>query len=377
MKNILNFVLLVSSVLCTAQSQTDYVLPEIPANLAAPSNSSLTLPRVSQKAVVNQVIGITEITVSFHRPGIYGRTLLGGAEAMIPYGQVWRAGANENTTINFSHDTMIAGKMIEAGTYGLFLLPEEESWTLILSKSNTDWGSFFYDQNNDALRAGVVYNESDDYVHWLSYSFKKPQYDKVDLELAFGKVRVTIPIEVNSNEIIVKNLQRELNGVSMRNIVAYNQAAQFCLTHKIQPEVGLAWSQRAVRNERSFTHLMTASGLHHLLGETQESEKLKEEAFSNAEAGDLVNYGFELMGAKLDKNRESALEAFQLARELRPDGAFPMFAMGKYYESQPSRKKKDVIEAIRFYEMARENTQVEGLKRRMDQVITLLEDELN
>ncbi len=352
-------------------------LPNVPANLVAPSNSSLTLPRISQAASVSQTIGVTEIRLKYHRPGIYGRDQFSGASSLSPYGQVWRAGANENTTISFSHSVKLNGKLVPAGVYGVFMIPQEEYWTIILSKSNSDWGAFFYDQNNDLLRTEVRSSEVPQAENWLNYSFETPRYDSVNLTLVWGTTKIQIPIEVDVSSTVVETLRKELKGQSMRNIVAYNQAAQFCLLHEVNLDEALTWSQRARRNDRSFTHLMTESGIQRKLGQVIEADNLKKEAFDNAKAGDLVNYGFELMGPKLNVNRKGGLAALEKAREIDPDAAFPMFAIGQFYESQPNRSKDDIKLAIKYYGMARDNTGVEGLKRSMNQRIALLEKEYN
>src|SRR6202045_5089480 len=112
----------------------------------------LDLPRQSQHAVVTQRIGITDITVNYHRPLANGRQIWG---KLVPYGQVWRAGANENTTITFSDPVTIEGQPLDNGPYGLHMIPGENQWTLIFSKMSTAWGSFTYKKKEDALRINV------------------------------------------------------------------------------------------------------------------------------------------------------------------------------------------------------------------------------
>src|ERR1700731_4979103 len=112
----------------------------------------LDLPRPSQHAVVTQRIGITDITVNYHRPLANGRQIWG---KVAPYGQVWRAGANENTTIAFSDPVTIDGQPLDKGTYGLHMIPGENQWTVIFSKNATAWGSFTYKKEQDAMRVNV------------------------------------------------------------------------------------------------------------------------------------------------------------------------------------------------------------------------------
>src|SRR5579863_909239 len=119
------------------------------AQTATGETLMLDLPRQSQHALVTQRIGVTDITINYHRPLANGRAVWG---TLVPYGEVWRAGANENTTITFSDAVMIEGKPLPAGTYGLHMIPNQDQWTVIFSNMHTAWGSVSYNQSEDALR---------------------------------------------------------------------------------------------------------------------------------------------------------------------------------------------------------------------------------
>src|SRR5690349_24539403 len=122
------------------------------ASLCQAQSALLNIPRQSQHAVITQRVGITDITINYHRPLVKGRKVWGG---LVPYGQVWRAGANENTTIEFSDPVSVEGKPLAKGIYGLHMLPAENEWTIIFSRTATAWGSFTYNQAEDALRVTV------------------------------------------------------------------------------------------------------------------------------------------------------------------------------------------------------------------------------
>ena len=122
------------------------------AQTATGETLMLNLPRVSQHALISQRIGITDITINYHRPLANGRQIWG---KVVPYGEVWRAGANENTTIRFTDPVMIEGQALDKGTYGLHMIPGETEWTVIFSKSTAACGSFTYKQEEDALRVKV------------------------------------------------------------------------------------------------------------------------------------------------------------------------------------------------------------------------------
>src|SRR6266702_2004092 len=116
------------------------------------AQNDLNLPDASQAAEVKQRIALTDITINYHRPLVNGRKIWG---ALVPYGKVWRAGANENTTIEFSDPVSVEGQPLAKGIHGLHLIPNQESCTAIFSKTNTAWGSYSYDQKDDALRVDV------------------------------------------------------------------------------------------------------------------------------------------------------------------------------------------------------------------------------
>src|ERR1700731_1581786 len=135
--------------------------------------TELNLPRLSQRAQITQRVGLTDITIVYHSPIAGDRELFGKT---VPYGKVWRAGANENTTISFSDDVSVEGHPLAAGTYGLHTIPSADEWTIIFSKNSTSWGSFSYDEKEDALRVKVrpVAEENRDA---LAYTFDDMKMD--------------------------------------------------------------------------------------------------------------------------------------------------------------------------------------------------------
>src|SRR3954468_14951600 len=119
------------------------------ASTTVQSQSVLNLPLTSQAAQVKQRVGVTDITITYHRPTVNGRKIWGG---LVPMGQVWRAGANENTAIEFSTPVSVEGKPLAAGAYGLHMIPNPDKLTIIFSKMAVAWGSYTYNQSEDALR---------------------------------------------------------------------------------------------------------------------------------------------------------------------------------------------------------------------------------
>src|ERR1022692_1333376 len=161
---------------------------------AGAQSALLNLPRESQRASVSQRIGITDITINYHRPQVKGRKVFGPGSAQA-YGQVWRAGANENTTINFTNDVTVEGKPLAKGVYGLHMIPGESDWTVIFSKNSTSWGSFTYDAAEDALRVTVKSHPAE-MEEALVYDFDNVHHNEATIVMRWEKV--TVPIHVDS-----------------------------------------------------------------------------------------------------------------------------------------------------------------------------------
>lgn len=148
-------------------------------------------PRKSLKASVSQTIGIdTKITINYSRPGVKGRTIWGDLEK---YGKVWRAGANENTTIEFSADISVEGKELKAGKYGLHMIPGEKEFVVIFSKVNDVWGSYDYDEANDALRINVIPKEAG-HEEWLSYEFDELAGTSATCSLHWASLKIEFKV---------------------------------------------------------------------------------------------------------------------------------------------------------------------------------------
>jgi len=224
----------------------------------------LTLPPSgdNQKASVTQWIGPVTVTINYNSPNVHAPN---GADRkghiwgeLVHYGFIdqgfgpakaapWRAGSNENTTITFSHDVKIGGKDLKAGTYGLFLDVEKDGpWTWIFSTNSTSWGSYYYNQNEDALRVPATPQDAA-YTEYLAYGFDDREANAAVAYLQWENKKVPFKIEVpNVNEVYVGIIRNELRGnvgFDYKNIMA---AAQFCARNKINLEEALVWADAAI-----------------------------------------------------------------------------------------------------------------------------------
>ena len=161
--------------------------------LSASLNAQNEPPRLSPKASVSQVVGYTEVSVVYSRPGVKDRKIWGG---LVPYDEVWRTGANEATTIEFANDVTVNGNKVPKGKYGLFTIPGEKEWTIILNKTWDQWGAFNYDDTKDFLRFKVKPQESD-YTARLLFTFEYVSPYSANILIAWDQLEVSFLVETN------------------------------------------------------------------------------------------------------------------------------------------------------------------------------------
>ncbi len=270
-------------------------------------SQELNLPRQSQHAVVTQRIGITDITVNYHRPLANGRKIWGG---LVPYDQVWRAGANENTTITFTSPVTVEGKPLAAGTYGLHMIPTEGDWTVIFSNMSTAWGSFSYKQDEDALRVTVKPGPTDEH-NALTYDFDQLKPDSAVLTMSWEKLAVPVAITVDVDKVVQASLQKQLRGLAQYDWQSWNDAANYFLNAKFDYEQGLKDVDQSIQNEARYDNYMTKSQLLDAMGKTAEAKTARDEALSKASALQLYAYGRQLL-----KQSHKPQEAFAVFHQL-------------------------------------------------------------
>ena len=276
------------------------------------AQQNLTLPDASQHATVMQQIGLTDIKIDYHRPGAKGRQIWG---ALVPYNQVWRAGANQNTTISFSNDVIIAGKNVPAGIYGLHMIPTESDWTIILSRDYRAWGSFFYNEGNDLMRFNVK-SEPADFQEWLMYSFDEVTPNSTTASLKWDKLKIPFKIEIDLHKQIFADMAVQLTGLPGFFWQGWNQAANYCYANTIKLEQGLKWAERSISINKNFANTYTKALILADLNKADESAELKKEAFTNASEADINNLGYQLLNVgKID----GAIEVFKKNTELYPN----------------------------------------------------------
>lgn len=300
----------------------------------------LTMPELSQAASVSQTIGLTKISVDYHRPLVKGRKIWGG---LVPYNKIWRAGANENTTIEFSDPVIINGNTVPAGKYGLHTIPGEKEWTVILNKNSGAWGSYFYDESLDQLRFPVK-PAAAPFAEVLTYNFVNPEENSVNLVLHWEKLKIEFNIKVDVKEIVFAHMKQELTTMPGFFWQGYSQAALYCLRNNMHQDEAMKLIDISIRKNRNFTNLRVKAGLLEKAGNTQGAEKLMQEANSIATEMEINALGYQYLNAK---NFEKAIETFKMNAEKHPDSWNVYDSLGEGYQAIGNREA-----ALENYEKA-------------------------
>jgi tetratricopeptide (TPR) repeat protein len=310
--------------------------------LPVAAQQNLTQPRASQHASVSQRVGLTDITIDYHRPGVLDRDIWG---ALVPYDQIWRAGANENTTITFSTQVSIKGNSVPAGTYGLHMIPTKSDWTIILSKDYEAWGSFFYKEENDELRFSTT-PASARFEEWLSYSFTNVSANSATLTLRWEKLEVPFTIDVDVNNIVSEKMQTQLTSLAGFGWQGWNQIATYYYINSMDMNEALGYVDRSIQINQNVTNSFTKAIILESMGDIETAAKLKEEGFQNATENNINTLGYQfLFAGKIDK----AVEIFKKNVELYPDSWNVYDSLGECYAAAG-----DEGQAHKYYTIALE-----------------------
>ena len=286
------------------------------------AQTDLELPEASQQALVRQRIGVTDITIDYHRPLVSGRKVWGG---IVPFGQVWRAGANENTTIEFSTPVSVEGKPLPAGKYGLHLIATPDTCTVIFSKMAAAWGSYTYNQAEDALRVEVKPRENE-MEEALEYEFEDLKPDSALVVLKWEKLAVPFRVSVNDEQSVLPRIREQFRGRAQYSWTPLNEAAQYCLTKKINFEEALRWAEQSTQIEERFENLITKSELLKAMGRVDEARTAANRALEVSTPVQLYSHARQLMNQKQDAE---AMEALALVVKRFPQNVFGHLAQAR------------------------------------------------
>ena len=298
--------------LCLFVASTVVALPASAQFKNGSQATELKLPTLSQRSIVTQRIGLTDITVNYCRPLAGGRELFGKA---IPYGQVWRAGANENTVISFTDDVNVEGKPLAAGTYGLHMIPAADQWTIIFSKNSTSWGSFTYDEKEDALRV-TVKPQTGETEDALEFTFEDVKPDSTAVTMHWAKTVVPFHVSADVNKIVLASINNQLRSVGGFTWAGYDEAALWLLDTGENLDQAIKWEDRSILAEERFDNLLTKSQILEAQGKKQEAEAAKAKALEMANGVQLHVYG---RGLQIQNKQDEGFAVFQINIKKRPN----------------------------------------------------------
>jgi hypothetical protein len=320
----------------------------------------LDLPLPSQRAQIAQRIGITDVSISYHRPLVNDRKVWGG---LVPYGAVWRAGANENTTITFSDPVMIEGKPLDKGTYGLHMIPNADEWTIIFSKNSTSWGSFTYDQAEDALRVNVK-PKTEDMHNALTYDFDQLKPDSAVVELEWEKIAVPFKVSVDVHDVVQASLKRQLRDLSQYTWMSWDDAANYLLAEKVALDEALTYANKSIENEDRYDNEMTKSKVLAALNRKDDAATAQKKALDLANPLQLHLFARGLQG---EKRSEEAFAIFRENAKKHPDQWFVHTGLARIYSSQS--KFDDAAKEMKLAMAAAPDSQknyLDGLEKRLE-----------
>lgn len=253
------------------------------AGFASAQQSQVKLPAPSPAASVSRTIGNTQITIEYSSPSVKGRTIWG---ELVPYGQLWRMGANHCTTIKLSDSAKIGGKSIDAGTYSLFAIPTKEAWTLIINKKADLAGTDGYSEKEDLVRFQVKPEESP-MAECLGFGIKGDGAATGTLVMYWEKLKVTAPIEVD----VMAQIKTALEGAA-NDATAYRNAANFLFVNKLDQAQALAWVDKSIQMKETPGNLLLKAQILQKAGKAVDAAGFADKAIANAKADPKMNKEF-------------------------------------------------------------------------------------
>lgn len=274
---------------------------------AAPalSQSPLRLPRPSPKASATQTIGVTDVTITYSRPGVKGRRIWGdppaGAAAgtatlddgraraadapIVPYGRVWRTGANEATTFHVTDDVLINGQPLPAGTYSLHTIPGRDEWTIIFNSDPGQWGSFQYDEKKDALRVKVKPQATTDNQEWLHFGIDPEGTDSARVSIRWERIVVPFTVAVKDvNALAFRKAGTAIAAAKPDDWQTPLQAANFALQNNLDLNEAMRWTEQSIKVRENFNNLNLKARILAAQGKTTEAIATGEKALQTGRA---------------------------------------------------------------------------------------------
>jgi len=281
--------------------------------------AQVTTPRPSQKATVMQRIGVTDVTITYSRPAVKGRKIFGDATpeqaakqtgeatlddqnvrpkdaVIVPWGHVWRTGANEATTFVVTDDVVINGQKLAAGSYSLHTIPNKDDWTIVFNGTANQWGSFNYDPAKDTLRVRTKPQWLDQSQEWLEYSFDPVTENSAQVNIRWEKVNVPFTIVVpDVNATTLAHLKTTVSSAKPDDWRTPLQAGNWVLTNNTPGDdsTGMEWLDQSIKIKETFQNLSAKANALYRAGKKDEAFALGEQAIQKGKADKVDTAAFE------------------------------------------------------------------------------------
>ncbi len=280
--------------------------------------AQVSLPRPSQKASVMQTIGVTDVTITYSRPGVKGRRIWGDptpeqastkGEAtldnqntrpkdapIVPWGHVWRTGANEATMFVVTDEVLINGQKLPAGSYSLHTIPTKDEWTVVLNGTANQWGSFNYDPAKDTLRVKAKPQWVAENQEWLEYTFDPVGDDSAQVNIRWEKVSVPFTVKVaDVPATTLAKLKTTVAGAKPDDWRTPMQAGNYLINNNSSADdaQGMAWLDQSIKVKETFQNLSAKANALYKAGKKEEAFALGEQAIQRGKTDKVDTTNFE------------------------------------------------------------------------------------
>jgi len=248
-------------------------------------------PRPSPDATVLQYVGITKITVDYSSPGVKGRKIWG---ELVPYGEVWRVGANEVTSITFSDPVKVNGNDLAAGTYGIHMIPGESEWEIIFSKDTKVDDPMNYDDKKDALRLKVKPEEAP-FTERMIFTITDMTDNSAKVNLIWEKLKVSFNVEVATQELVIAKAREFVDWSTL------SSAANYCLQQNINMEEGYRWIEASTLIDENYWNMRIKAQYQAKMDKKDDAIATMEKAIEYGSKMESAPFDFDSMKKKLDE----------------------------------------------------------------------------
>jgi len=247
----------------------------------------LRTPRASQKQVVTQTVGFTDITITYSRPGVKGRQIFG---ALVPYDKVWRTGANEATTISFTDDVTINGQPLPKGTYSLHTIPSKDEWTIVFNTTANQWGSFNYDPAKDALRVKAK-PQSAPFAEWMTFEFPQVTPDQATVAIHWENLSVPFTVGTNTTQKVLADARAAVAAAKPDDWQTPLRAATFAVENRIDLDEANRWLDQSIKINENIRNLFEKARAQAMAGDRAGAIATAQRAIAKAGPKDADEVG--------------------------------------------------------------------------------------